>query len=224
MKFARFALLLVISTVLISSGLAGWTSVYADTVSIGLVEGAGAPTTVASGTGQASYNNPFGTFTNVHVTGAGQSTLTVNDLLFSNNIDTSTATAGTLHVFVSDQGLVSPTGSLPFSSSFTANTLPAGWTLTEETFVSSSNGLYTGTPLSSANFSAIGTNAQLATSATGAGPYSVTEEFTVNATGAGDSNNTIDLSATPVASTPEPVILVMLGSGLIGLGWLKQRR
>jgi hypothetical protein len=204
---------------LVSTAALSWP-VYADTVSIGLVEGAGSPTTVASGTGNATFNGPFGTFSNLHIDGAGQSELTLTDMLFSNNIDTATAAGGTLSIFVTDQGLTQPIGTLPFTSSFTSNLLPSGWTLTESTFVSSANALYSGTPLSSANFSAIGTNVQTASAATGAGPYSVTEEFVIRATGAGDANNTIDLSATP---TPEPTVLVVLGCGLLGLGVLKRR-
>lgn len=219
MKCARFLVLLLVST-----GVVSWPIiVHADTVSIGLVEGAGPPTLVATGTGQASFNASFGTFSNVHVTGDGQSVLTVNDLLFSDNIDTSTAAAGSLHIFITDQGLAQPVGTLPFDSSFTANTLPAGWTLTLATFISPTNALFSGNPLSEANFSAIGTNAELANAATGTGPFSVTEEFSVNATGAGDSNNTIDLSATPV-STPEPSPLIAIGFGLVGVGFLIRRR
>src|SRR5215475_16092524 len=129
---------------------------YADTVSIGLQQSGGI-STVASGTGSASFSGPFGSFSNVLVTGAGQSTLTPPDVLFANSIDTATAAGGTLNIFVTDQGLTNPSGSVPLVSSFTSNLLPAGWTVTEATFLSPANALFSGNPLDANTFSAIGT-------------------------------------------------------------------
>jgi hypothetical protein len=197
------------------------STAHADTVSIGLQQGGGIAT-VATGSGTASFNGAFGSFSSVSVSGHGQTSLTPPDLLFSNNIETATAAGGTLMIWITDQDLISPTGTLPFTSSFTSNLLPAGWTLTESTFLSSSNALFAGAPLSSANFNAIGTNVQTANAATGPGPYSVTEEFIVTANGAGDANNTIDLSAPPVA-TPEPSALACLALGILSLAAFYRR-
>jgi hypothetical protein len=189
--------------------------VYADTVSIGIGT---VPITVASGTGTASFDGPSGLFSTIHVTGTGQSLLASPDLLFSNTIDSLTAGSGAITIWITDQGLVAPLGTLPFTSGFTANLVPSGWTVVESTFVSMANALYGGTLLSSTSFSAIGTNSQTVNSATGAGPYSVSEEFVITAPGAGDANNTIDLNATPA---PEPSILLLLAIGLISIGLMR---
>lgn len=216
MKLARFVVLLLISTAVVA-----WP-VYADTVTIGLSTG-GPITTVASGSGAATVTQPFDNFSNVHVSGQGVSTLTPPDLLFSDTIDTAATGGGTLNIFVTDSGLTSPTGALTFTSSFTSNTLPAGWTLTTATFLSATNALFTGTPLSSKTFSAIGVDTEMAPGATGSGPYSITEEYTIHATGAGDTNDTIDMGA-PAVGVPEPSALIALVLGFVGIGFLGRRR
>lgn len=220
MRRIRFLMLLFMTTAIVS-----WPVIaQADTVSIGLLEGGGSPTTVASGTGQAHVSQSFGTFSNVVVDGQGQSMLTAPDVLFANTINTATSAGGTLEIFVTDQGLTSPSGFLPAFSSFTVNTLPAGWTVVEETFLDPNNGLYGGNPLSMASFSAIGTNAQTTTTTTGS-MYSVTELFRVTATGAGDSNLTTDLSLTPAAvGAAEPGSIILLGLGLCGIAMVMRRR
>lgn len=218
MKLARFAVLLLVSTALMA-----WpASVSADTLTIGLSTG-GPITTVASGPGAASVTQSFGSFSNVHVSGQGQTTLTAPDLLFSDSIDTATSTGGNLMIFVTDSGLTTPTGTLLFTTSSTANTLPAGWTLTATALLSSTNALFSGVELSSATFSAIGVDSQTRFAITGPGPYSVTQEYTLHAAGAGDTNDTIDVSAPGVAAG-EPSPLVGLGLGILGVGFLARRR
>ena len=221
MRLLRFVALLLITTVLMT-----WpVLVHADTLSIGVSTG-GPPTTVATGAGMASVTLAFGPFSEITVSAHGQSTLTPPDVLFTNSINTATAVGGNLQIFVTDQGLTSPNspnGAVPFGSSFTVNTLPPGWTVLEQTFVDQNDGLYGGNPLSAASFSAIGTNAQATAAMTGPTPYSVTEEFSVRASGAGDSNDTIDLAATPVVgAVPEPSVLIVLGFGLLGLVGIKR--
>ena len=50
-------------------------------------------------------------------------------------------------------------------------------------------------------------------------PFSATIQATINHAGAGQSSFNADLQ-----STPEPGSLFLLGSGLIGLGWLRRKR
>src|SRR5262249_44711443 len=106
---------------------------------------------------------------------------------------------------------------LTFISSFTSNLLPPGWTVTETTRLDINNNLWIGNLLSTTTFNAIGTNVQAAAGFTGPGPYSVTQEYTITASGAGSANSTIDLS------TPESSAILLLGAGLVGLGLLLKR-
>jgi hypothetical protein len=74
--------------------------------------------------------------------------------------------------------------------------------------------------LSQATFSSIGTASPAGAPETLAGPFSVTEEYTITADGTGNANLTIDLSA----AVPEPATLTLFASGLLGFGWLGRRR
>lgn len=158
-------------------------------VSIGLqqvgVDG-GAITTVATGaTTAGAVGLTYGSF-NANSVIAQAAPLP--DILDSTSLDQMNAHGpGTINVFVTEQGLTNPLGTLGFDSGFTVNELPKnGWTVTERSFLDSANGLFTTvTPLGSQAFTSIGTNVQLKAASTGAGPYSLTEEYTIVATGRG---------------------------------------
>jgi hypothetical protein len=190
-------------------------------ISIGLQEAGvngGAVTTMASGTGSAVFSGAYGSFTLNTVSGATAPIVT--DSVNGNSLDVSSATPGVLNVFITASGLTSPIGNIPFLSSFTENLLTGGITTLLQTGLSTANALYAlTTPLGSANFTNIGTSVQTTTAATGSGPYSVTEEYTITSTGVGNANSTIIVTA-----VPEPSTWAMMILGFLGVGFLAYRR
>jgi PEP-CTERM motif len=210
------------------AGALGWAShANADLISIGLQEtgvNGGAITTEATGSGADTLGAiAYGTFTLNQATAQDTAGIGLPALLNSNSLNTSSSSAGVLHVFVTAQGLTSPVGLADLLSSFAVNALTGSMTsVTEQTFLNAANTLYgTTTPLSSATFTAIGTSSPAGVAESLASPFSVTEEYTITAAGTGNANLTIDLSAQAV---PEPTSLALLASGLIGLGWFGSRR
>jgi len=182
----------------------------AATVTISLQENGGAIVTEASSnTGLATFSGTFGAFTVNNIT--GESNPIVPDLINGNSINV-TGSAGVLNVFVTASGLTTPTNA--FFSSFTENTLPAGVTVQELTFFNS-------TLLGSMTFNPgpQSSGAQTSFLNSGAGPYSVTEEYIITATGnGGNANSTI------VVSVPEPSTWAMMILGFLGVGFLAYRR
>jgi hypothetical protein len=205
-----------------------WASTAnAATITIGFQQAgvnSGNITTLTSGVaGVANVNNlAYGTFTLNTVDGTGKPLTPGNQLLVSNALDISGTTGGTLNVYVTSQGNTLATPG--FTSFFTENTLESGWTVTEQTFLDTGNGLFTTsglgvTALGTAIFSAIGTSVAGALASAGPGLYSVTELFTIVATGAGTAQSTINLVATPL-----PGALPLFATGLLGLWALRRKR
>ena len=174
-----------------------------------------APVAVASGTNAATFTDG----TTVQISAAA-APLLPTDLLNSTSLNIQNlAGVHTVTVVVTAQGLLSPLGVNAFLSSFTSNLLPAGWTVTESTFISPTNALFTGNALSTEAFSAIGTNVQTAFGNAGTGPFSMTELYTIHSTGVGSALSTINISAVPEASTWAMMIL-----GFMGVGFMAYRR
>lgn len=174
-------------------------------------------TTIYSG-GSGAISGSYGTFAGTIETALAG----FPDLLGSTSSDqVTTGGPGTLNIFVTETGLTQPLGTPDFLSSFTSNTLPSGWSVTEATFLDPANGTFTGSPLSSFTFNNIGVQETGSTLSTGAGPYSLTEEYTVNATGAGTALSTIDISAVP---EPATWTLMLIGIGAVGAGMRMRRQ
>jgi hypothetical protein len=105
-------------------------------------------------------------------------------------------------------------------STLTTNEVPAGWTIEKKTWIGPDNAMFgTGTLIGDHVFNAIGTSAVLG-GATPSNPYSVTAEYIITPNGTlGSANSTIN-----VFSAREPSSLVLLGTGLLGLGFGLRRK
>ncbi len=195
-------------------------------ISIGLQEDGGAITTVATdgGSGNATYSGAFGTYTVNDVSATGYPALPEPQLL-TNSINLEAGTgSNVLNVYVTEQGLTSPTGVNPFLSSFTSNLLNGAVTsVDEQTLIDLSDGLFTGTTLASANFTSIGTSTSTNDTPSLVGPYSETTEYTITTTGIGNVNDTIDISAA-TTTVPEPASLWLFATGLLGMTLMRRRR
>jgi hypothetical protein len=222
----------LITAITLGSGALLWASAAsANPVSIYAATDGNAPTLIAGpGNGGASVSAfSLGTWS-ITASATGTPPL-ASGFLDSNTIDVQSAGSGVLHVWTTETGLTSPLGAVPFESTFTSNTMTANITSSlEQTCVDPANGIPTTTTncsnpsnLSQNTFTAIGSVGPLiATSPTlGPGPYSLTEEYTITATGTGNTNLTINVQP---AAVPEPASLTLLGSALAGLGWFSRRR
>jgi hypothetical protein len=172
--------------------------------------------TKASGAGAAVFFGTYGSFEMELLTG----TEGVDPaLLGSTTSDTNSLGAGgTLDVYVTRADIDGPIP-LSFFSSFTSNVLPKGWTVTQSTYVSTSNALYTGALLSSHLFTAADTFSETKAFAGGSGPYSVTTRYTLTAPTTGNALSTI-----AIASVPEPGTWALMIVGFGGAGALLRRR
>jgi len=191
------------------------------TLSIGLQQAGvngGAITTVAGpGVGSAVFaGGAYGSFTFNNVSATGRPTTPLPDILASTTTNISSTTAGTLNVWVTSVGNTDVGSS--WTSSFTSNLLPTGWTVTEKTYLDNANTAFgTAIQLGSAVFNAIGTSVS-SILVPSDNEYSVTHLYTIVATGAGTALSTINLS------TPIPGALPLFATGLLGLLVLRRKR
>jgi len=204
------------------------------TITIGAQpNGTGAITSLASGSGSATYagTTAYGNIIVASANGTGNPPLPVPSLLDSNTIDISSTAAGSVYVYVTASDISSPTGPVAFLTSFTANgpggvALPAGWNVVLQSYVDTSNAIpstgITGTLLAQECFggAACGTVPTSAVNV-GSGPYSVTALYKITTSGAGSANLTIDIAASPV---PLPQGLPLLATTLVGLAFLGWKR
>lgn len=162
-------------------------------------------------------------------TGTGD-VLGVAPELLSDAIATDVKTAGTITLYVSETGVEFPAvvpGKAAFTSDFTSNLLTQGWTVTEATYADFSDKLYgTGTRLGSTGFTGLGALGSADSVAVPKTPYALTEVYTIAADGPGSANLTMDLAAisgSPPPAVPEPAVLAVLVTGLLGIAVVRRR-
>ena len=222
---------------LVAVGLAAAAPAHAVTVWIGLQQvttNSGLITTVAhdnAGPSTAAFFGSYGTtFTTNLITATGLPTVNPPDVLDSTSFDI-TSVGGTqpndLYVYISSLDNYEPFGVLRFNTQFTSNALPAGWTVTEQTWLDLTDTKYlaAGTLLGSAMFTSasVGLNQYSSKVAdAGSGPYALTHFYHIHTTSAGQAQLTVNLSAVPL-----PAGLPLFLSGILGLPlvgrWLRRQ-
>lgn len=146
--------------------------------------------------------------------------------LLSNTIAFNTSGPGSLTVWITESGITGLAGLRDFHSSLTSNGFFGPLTATLSTYLQFDNAIPgpfvgTGTQLDSFLFTGIGTQAADINELIGNTPFSLTEKYTIVATGAGGANVTAQVNATAV---PEPSTLALFGAALFGVAFFFRRR
>jgi hypothetical protein len=178
----------------------------------------GAITQVATGATGASYMADYGTFTMTLTTGL-QGVLPV---LLESTAVAQAASGGTLDVYITRDFINDFANPMGFRSSFSTTALTSGWTLTSRTYWNADNSKF-GTSNLISTFNGVpsaGFSESQYTPSLVAGPYSVTERYTIVASSAGQSNSGISIAVVPEPGTWALMIMGFGGAGAM----LRSRR
>jgi hypothetical protein len=196
----------------------------ADTVTISLQENTGAITQVASGNGAAVFAGSYDGYVLETISALGSPAL-VSPGLQSSTFDISGFGPGAeiLNIFVTEQGLTSPTGLIALQSTFDSSIFSGAIaSLTEQTFIGDPGSI--GTALGSASFMGVGAVSSV-NNANLAGTYDETLEYTIKTNGLGAVAGSIAIAqAGGAVATPEPSTLLFLLLGVGGLFFVTRKR
>jgi hypothetical protein len=216
--FTKISAVAVAAAALVSFSAPANAAIYIGLQQAGV--NGGAITQVATGANGASYMASYGNFQMTLTTGL-QGVLPV--LLESTAVaQTSSASGGTLDVYVTRDGITDFASSMGFRSAFSTTALTPGWTLTSRTYYNSNNSIFgTSNLISTLNgVPGAGFSESQYTPALVAGPYSVTERYTIVASSAGQSNSGISIAVVPEPGTWALMIMGFGGAGAM----LRSRR
>ena len=163
-------------------------------------------------------NQAFGHDFNLNtLTLNSQTQLASPGVLSTNTFDVN-QTVGGMHTLVLDiiaSGLMGPNALTGLLSTFSVSGLPAGWSVTEQTFIN--NVRLSTTP----NFTGVSDSASSIENAFLGNPFTAEAVYTVHSDGTGNFNGGIDIS---VAAVPEPSTWAMMILGFVGITFMGMRK
>jgi hypothetical protein len=190
-----------------------FSSARADGVWIGLQLGDGGPITSYALQPGASFHQDYGMFT-ISATPLMSGTDVLDSLL---GVTASRYSSDTLNIYITSQGNNTGLGPASFTSGFYVAGNTPGWVVAEQTYFDPANGLFGGSQLLGDAFFGSqwgpdnGSSIVRTPVTLGSSPYSVTERFTVAASGWGGFNTATTLFDPPdVSDAPAPAPLLAL--------------
>jgi hypothetical protein len=175
--------------------------------------------------GAVTFIGPVGTWTTNITTGLSFPALGTADFmdLDLNSVDVNTGTGGTLTLLVSQTGFTGPIigGFVPVQFAIGGTINPPSGSVQARSWVNDNNTLFAQQDLigSVLNFNGPAFSGVTSDSAAATAPFSGTIEVALTLAGPGNASFNAELNA-----IPEPSALLLVGSGILALGWLRRKR